>query len=178
MNGGWGISYEIALRWMPQDLTDDKSTLVQARPNNSGIGSGNGLVPSGNKPLPEAMLTQICHHMASLGHNELILNFVKFQICKEFSPWGNCGLCSLSENLHYSLLVCEQGTPPQSFVHCHAVEIPQDAMGKSCTKNVNSLRLSWHIFVSVDWAIIGPDNGLSPDWLQAIFWSSVGLKDP
>ena len=29
MNGGWGISYEIALRWMPQDLTDDKSTLVQ-----------------------------------------------------------------------------------------------------------------------------------------------------
>ena len=29
VNGGWGISYEIALRWMPQDLADDKSTLVQ-----------------------------------------------------------------------------------------------------------------------------------------------------
>ena len=29
VNGGWGISYEIALRWMPMDLTDDKSTLVQ-----------------------------------------------------------------------------------------------------------------------------------------------------
>ena len=29
VNGGWGISYEIALRWMPQDLTVDKSTLVQ-----------------------------------------------------------------------------------------------------------------------------------------------------
>ena len=29
MNGGWGISYEIALRRMPQDFTDDKSTLVQ-----------------------------------------------------------------------------------------------------------------------------------------------------
>ena len=29
MNGGWGISYEIALRWMPLDLTDDKSPLVQ-----------------------------------------------------------------------------------------------------------------------------------------------------
>ena len=26
MNGGLDISYEIALRWMPQDLTDDKST--------------------------------------------------------------------------------------------------------------------------------------------------------
>ena len=29
MNGGWGISFEIALRWMPLDLADDKSTLVQ-----------------------------------------------------------------------------------------------------------------------------------------------------
>ena len=27
--GGWGISCEIALRWMPLALTDDKSTLVQ-----------------------------------------------------------------------------------------------------------------------------------------------------
>ena len=29
VNDGWGISYEIALRRMPQDLTDGKSTLVQ-----------------------------------------------------------------------------------------------------------------------------------------------------
>ena len=29
MNGGRGFSYEIALRWMPLDLTDDKSTLFQ-----------------------------------------------------------------------------------------------------------------------------------------------------
>ena len=50
MNGDWGISYETALRWMPLDLTDDKSV---------NIGSGNGLVPSGNKPLPEPMLNQI-----------------------------------------------------------------------------------------------------------------------
>ena len=35
------------------------------------VGSGNGLVPSGNKPLPEPMLTQISRHMVSLGHNEL-----------------------------------------------------------------------------------------------------------
>ena len=27
---GWGISCEIALRWLSLDLTDDKSTLVQA----------------------------------------------------------------------------------------------------------------------------------------------------
>ena len=29
VNDGWGISYEIALRWVPKDRTDDKSTLVQ-----------------------------------------------------------------------------------------------------------------------------------------------------
>ena len=40
------------------------------------IGSGNGLVPSGNKPLPEPMLTQICRHMVSLGQNELICNML------------------------------------------------------------------------------------------------------
>ena len=33
---------------MPRELIDDVN-----------IGSGNGLVPSGNKPLPEPMLTQI-----------------------------------------------------------------------------------------------------------------------
>ena len=38
------------------------------------IGSGNGLVPSGNKPLPEPMLAQIIpDHTASLGHNEFII---------------------------------------------------------------------------------------------------------
>ena len=38
----------LALRWMPWDITDDKSTLVQ-----------DGLVPSGNKPFPKPMLSQI-----------------------------------------------------------------------------------------------------------------------
>ena len=49
---GWGISCEIALIhvWMSLDFTDDQST----------FGSGNGLVPPGNKPLPKPMLTQIC----------------------------------------------------------------------------------------------------------------------
>ena len=40
-------SHDNVLRWMPQDLTDDQVN----------IGSGNGLVPSGNKPLPEPVLT-------------------------------------------------------------------------------------------------------------------------
>ena len=92
VNGGWGISYEFALRWMPQDLTDDKSTSVQVTawchqatshylsqcwprsmsPNGVTrpqwvnslwpsdvifVGSGNGLLPDGTKPLPEPILT-------------------------------------------------------------------------------------------------------------------------
>ena len=52
----WAISCEIALMWVSLDFPDDQSTLVQVM----------ALVPSGNKPLPEPMLTQIyvaiwCH---------------------------------------------------------------------------------------------------------------------
>ena len=36
------------------------------------IGSGNGLVPSGNKPFPANIDPDLWPHMASLGHNELI----------------------------------------------------------------------------------------------------------
>ena len=41
------ISSEIALRKKPQDFTDGKSN----------IDSGNALVPSGNKPIPETVLS-------------------------------------------------------------------------------------------------------------------------
>ena len=52
----------IALSWMPQNTFDDKSTW----------GSGNGLVPLCNKPLPEPHVEpDLFHYMASLGHNEL-----------------------------------------------------------------------------------------------------------
>ena len=56
---GWGISCEIAL-----NVTGLHWWSVN-------IGSGNGLVPSGSKPLPEPMLTQICRNMASLGRSGL-----------------------------------------------------------------------------------------------------------
>ena len=46
---------------MPQDLTD-KAVI---------IGSGNGLVPPGNKPLPDPILTKfydaIWHHYATMS---------------------------------------------------------------------------------------------------------------
>ena len=44
-----GTFYEIVLKWMSQNTFNDKVN----------IGSGNGLVPSGKKPLPEPILTQI-----------------------------------------------------------------------------------------------------------------------
>ena len=66
------------VRWMPQDLSDDKSTLfwhtlvlptpldwTRQHPNlkmdmmNDDDGPGNGLVPSRNKQLPEPMLKQV-----------------------------------------------------------------------------------------------------------------------
>ena len=47
--------------WMQQSLTNETST----------FGSGNGMVPSGNKPLADPKLSQICHHMVPLNHNEL-----------------------------------------------------------------------------------------------------------
>ena len=47
----WWLRYdEITLRWLSLYLTGEMSQ----------IGSGNGLVPPGNKPLPEPMLTQNC----------------------------------------------------------------------------------------------------------------------
>ena len=54
MNGGWGISYEIALKWMPLDLADDKSTLVHQ-----------AITWANADP-------DLCGQMASLGHNELM----------------------------------------------------------------------------------------------------------
>ena len=65
LRGKWRVIFKcvvvvifmtIAFSWVAQDPTD----------------SGNGLVPSGNKPLPEWMMTQILYrYMASLGLTEL-----------------------------------------------------------------------------------------------------------
>ena len=35
------------------------------------IVSANGLAPSSNKPLTDQKLSDLCHHLASIGHNEL-----------------------------------------------------------------------------------------------------------
>ena len=64
VNGSWGISYEIALRSMPQDLTDDKPTLVQVM----------AWCHMGNKQQTATWANvdpDLCRQMASLSLNEL-----------------------------------------------------------------------------------------------------------
>ena len=38
-----------------------------------------------------------------------------------------------------------------------------------------SIETEWCIYTSVNYAIIGADNGLSPVWCQAIIWINAGL---
>ena len=70
-NSSSGI-YEIVLSWMLQNLISNLEV---------NIGLGNGLVPSGTKPLPEPMLTQIhvaiWYHLATVSW--IPVTFVKFQ---------------------------------------------------------------------------------------------------
>ena len=75
-------SYEMGLTWEPHHSC---WWWVNIWVN---IGSGNGLLPDGTKPWPEPMFTQICHHMASLGHNELILYAARGKISKTGMPAG------------------------------------------------------------------------------------------
>ena len=49
----WGISCETALIWMPLDIIDDKSTLLQQAITWSYVDP------------------DLCRHILSLGHNEL-----------------------------------------------------------------------------------------------------------
>ena len=79
---------------MLQDLTNDQSSLVEV----------NGLVLSGNKPLPQPMLTQLLwHHLASLGVNELS-NFIPFVQTYQFDINGLAQDCSISSALAMEIL--------------------------------------------------------------------------
>ena len=55
------VSNEIALRWMPLDLTDDKSTLVQVL----------AWCHQATSHTWANVDPDLCHQMASLGLNEL-----------------------------------------------------------------------------------------------------------
>ena len=71
---------------MPQYLSDEKPTY---------IGSGNGLVPSDNKPLPEPMLTKICgaiwcHYAMMSQHNAACNKQIScYDYCIAVAPFTN-----------------------------------------------------------------------------------------
>ena len=71
---GKGSSCEIALRWMPLDLTQGKSTLVQVKALHQAITWAN-------------VDPDICHHMTSLGHNGVIqdISYVVFRILPQLA---------------------------------------------------------------------------------------------
>ena len=92
MTDGWDITFKIARRWFS---TEPHWWSVN-------IGSGNGLVPSGNKPLPESVLTaptshylSQCYHMASLGYDELKMAMFDKYLYSLMSVRQGC-CCSLN----------------------------------------------------------------------------------
>ena len=80
MIGGRVISCEIALRWMSSDLTVN-------------IGSGNGLVPPGTKPLPKPLLTEF---YVAIQHHKLILKW-QGHFCSKMNLYP---VCVLIANIH------------------------------------------------------------------------------
>ena len=66
-------------------------------------GSGNGLVPSGNKPCLNQCCQDFQHHMASLGHNELmhngVINTPGSEALVQMMAWHQSGHKALSESV-------------------------------------------------------------------------------
>ena len=75
---GWDISSEIALLWRSLDLTDDQSTLVRQQ----------AITWANVDP-------DLCRHMASVGHNELINNKNLDNGNPNTSPWNRDMGCIL-----------------------------------------------------------------------------------
>ena len=66
MIDSWGISYEIAQRHISVEPTDDRSTLVQVI----------ACCHQQQAVIRANVNTDLCHHMASLGHNVLKLKII------------------------------------------------------------------------------------------------------
>ena len=81
MIDGWSTSCEIALRWIPLDLTDAESILVQVMAWCLMLGAVRQQAITWANVDPD-----LCCHMASLGHNELDL-FEFLQILNTDKAW-------------------------------------------------------------------------------------------
>ena len=71
MIGGWDFSYEIALRWMSLDITDDKSTLVHVM----------AWCYQARQAITWANFdSDLCHHLASRAVIEVLPSLTMFVI--------------------------------------------------------------------------------------------------
>ena len=85
---GWCIACQIALRWMPLDLTNEKSTLVQVM----------AWCHQATSHYQCQFDPDICRHMASLGHNELNSQMLLLYLTHEDELWdGNCEHTAFAE---------------------------------------------------------------------------------
>ena len=97
MNGGWGISHEITLRWMPLDLTYDKSKLVQ-------VMAWCRQATSHYLSWANVVLNP-CRHMTSIGYNELRESTLSWHWDNRVtpSPWAELRhLCLSGDQTCYS----------------------------------------------------------------------------
>ena len=96
------ISCEIALRWMPKDFTDDKSTLVEV--------------------ITWANVDPVLYlHMASLGHNELIASILPMKFSKGFPWWKNNK--KNKKNMNFGLMDLLDSS--QKCIHCYFVFVQE-----------------------------------------------------
>ena len=141
------------------------------------IGSGNGWVPSGNKPLPKANVDpDLCRHIASLGHNELIRNAAIY-----LSPGENFGLTIKSSNQSRDIALSYKHT---ASIHRHFVCLFNNVFGLQ-QRNINVQQYS--DFVRVD----SPYNGKAfhiknkarnaaytiVSWHKAKLWLMIHIGD-
>ena len=108
--------------------------------------------------LPEPVLIKICHHMVSLGHNELTHLALVLHICQWIGPDNG-----LSPILHQAIIWTIAGLL---------------SVGPCNKTGAITVLTHWgrvtHICVGTN-TNIGSENGLSPGQRQAIIWTNAGI---
>ena len=108
MNGGWGIFYEIVLRWMPPDLTDDKLTVVQ--------------IMAWCRQAPSHYLSQccpdLCRQMASLGRNEFWIIYLQETLHSPFRRLANTLLSGVPDYFGRNKILSGYDLSHYQVPHC------------------------------------------------------------
>ena len=160
------ISCDIALRWMPQDLTGDQSTLIQVM---------DWCWQATSHYLNQCWLV-LWHHMVSLDHNEFItclqwinklfrslkkstplLYMTKHWLITENSKWANYTLRPRQNGCHFN----------RRHFQIHFLE------WKCKNFDLDIFEVSSQ-GSNQYYSSIGSDSGLEPARQQAIIWTNDG----